>query len=594
MPRAVGLDVGRRLLKLAVLGGKAKSFKVHKVVVEPMPEGTGEEAEAARVETIRRLFAEHRLGKDDVCVSFDAGTAVFRDVTVPFRQDDQIAKVVRFEAENHLHGRAIEDVIVNWVKTGETKDGSQVLVMAAPKAELAQRLALLRRAGIEPASVDLDATALYTACHASGVFEESPNVVVLEIGARTTNLLLIDGGVLRAVRSFLVGTDFVTSAIQQDLSLPAGEASSKALAGGTDADALLVPAAGRLGAAGAASETSKSVAELEQDVTAQRREELVRKLQREVMRSVASARAVNEPEKVLVAGGGSLLPEVPQALGERLGLPVEPLSLLTRLGHVPDVAEPALADAVSPVALGCALRLLGADPLGVELRREEFAPTNTFEVVRGVLATAVTLLVLLFAGLAYAAKERRDNEQHLFLGRHPNAVADKAATILQTVEKRYQSDVKGKDDKAAGDEARRIRSAIKPDAGYLNAVKKHLERRYRELEENLGLSKDIPPIESALDAWVEINKTLETIPREGLGWFRINKMAISQTSATFTIEFQDAAVQDKVVRAFNQSPYFKRRAKDSMRPALAGALSVNPATQRSTVSIELPFEESVR
>ena len=46
----------------------------------------------------------------------------FRDVAVPFRADDQIEKVVRFEAENHLHGRAIEDVIVNWVKTGETKE----------------------------------------------------------------------------------------------------------------------------------------------------------------------------------------------------------------------------------------------------------------------------------------------------------------------------------------------------------------------------------------------------------------------------------------------------------------------------------------
>jgi hypothetical protein len=145
---------------------------------------------------------------------------VFRDVAVLFRSDDQIEKGW-FEAENHLHGRAIEDVVVNWAKIAETKDGSQVLVMAAPKSELAEDLVFLRRAGIEPASIDLDATAFYTACAVTGVVAEHPNAVLLEICARTTNLVLVDGGQLRAVRSFLVGADTVTAAVASDLALPA-------------------------------------------------------------------------------------------------------------------------------------------------------------------------------------------------------------------------------------------------------------------------------------------------------------------------------------------------------------------------------------
>lgn len=592
MPRAVGLDVGRRLLKLAELSGSAKSFRVHRFVVEELPEGEGEEAEAARAETIRRVFAEHHLKRADVCVSFDAGTTVFRDVTVPFRQDDQISKVVRFEAENHLHGRAIEDVIVNWVKTGETKDGSQILVMAAPKAELAQRLGLLRRAGIEPASVDLDATALYTACQATGVFADHPNVVVLEVGARTTNLVVVDGGQLRAVRSFLVGTDTMAAALGGDLSLPSGEAGRRALAAGApDADALLVPAAA---VEPAATETAKSVAELERDVAAQRREELFKKLHREVMRSITSARATHTPEKLLVAGGGSLLPGLAESLSERLGMPVEPLALLTRLGHTPDTADPRLADAVSPVALGCALRLVGADPLRVELRREEFAPTNTFEVVRGVLAVAVTLLVALLAGLAFLAKSRLERERSLFLGRTGNSVAQKAATILQSVEKRYQQDVRRKSDQDADREARRLLGSIPADANYLYAVRAHLQRRYRELEDNLGLSKDIAPIESAIKVWKEVFEALGKVPREELGWFRINSMSVTQGEASMVIEVKDIAVQDKVRRALNANEYLRKRAADRSSPVAPGSSQTNPQTERTTVRLSIKFVDDAR
>ena len=145
MPRAVGLDVGTRTLKLVELSGSPKAFKVQRFLVRMLPEGTGEEADAARAEMIRSLFAEAKVGKDDVCASFDSGATSFREITVPFREHDQIEKVVRFEAENHLHGQAIEDVIVNWVKVGETKDGSQILIFAAPKSELSADLAILRR-----------------------------------------------------------------------------------------------------------------------------------------------------------------------------------------------------------------------------------------------------------------------------------------------------------------------------------------------------------------------------------------------------------------------------------------------------------------
>ncbi len=586
MPRAVGLDVGTRTLKLVELSGSAKAFKVQRFLVRPMPEGTGEEVEAARADLIRALFHEAKVGRDDVCASFDSGATSFREITVPFREHDQIEKVVRFEAENHLHGIAIEDVVINWVKVGETKDGSQVLIFAAPKAELSADLAVLRRAGIEPASIDLDVTALFTACDATGVFVEHPSCVVLEIGARTTGLILVDGGKLRAIRAFHAGVDSVTSQIQQDLSLPAGEAQARALRSGvSDADALLIPAA-----ATAVQETSKSLKELEADATAQRRDDFVRKVHRELNRTLTASRVEAPPTVILLAGGGALLPGMRETLAEMTGLPVEPLSLLDKLGFRTGGDQPDFDQAVSPVAIGCALKILGADPLGIELRQEEFRPTNTFDVVRASLVTAVTLLAVLLGGLFYLSTRRADQERDKFLTAK-DSVSRKAATILSEVEKTYFRDVKGMTPEQADKAARKTLESIPSDENYLLAVRNQLRRRYNELETELNLSKDIPQIESALKVWVEVMASFNKVPRDSLGWFRINKLSISQQLANLSVELDNDGNIDKLVEALATNEYLRGRAKNTSRPVTKGTFQKIQASGRYSGTLEIVFGE---
>jgi type IV pilus assembly protein PilM len=589
MARAVGLDIGSRLLKLVELSGSAKAFRVHRLLVRPVPQGDTPEADQARVDLIRQVFQEAKVSRDDVCASFDAGSTVFREISVPFREESQIEKVVRFEAEGHLHGRAIEDVVVNWVKTAETKDGSQVLVFAAPKSDLARDLGVLRRAGIEPGSVDLDATALYTACHTAGVFRDDPSAIVVDIGARTTSLLIVDGGNLRAVRAFLVGAESVVSALQGDLSLPPGEASSRVLEPrGGDAGGLFVPAAE---ASPGKKESSKSVAELERDATEARREQFVRKLERELRRSLAAVRTEATATKILVSGGGSLLPGLADALSQRMQIPVEPLGLLSRMGRWrPSGTDAALEEAVAPVAVGCALRVLGVDPLKVELRQDEFAPSNTFDVVKTRLAIGVTLLVALLLGLVLMAKAGYEQEREQFLTNR-SGVASKAATIYLEVEKRYHQEIKNQDDTEARKRASKAVADLRSDETYLSQVRGQLLRRYQELESNLGLAQDVPRIESALKVWKEIMSALNARPREEFGYLTITKMNITQSFATVNFEMGEEVTIDRILAALNASTYFRGRSKTSDKVWTRGTVNKNQATQRWSASAEIQFQE---
>ena len=91
--------------------------------------------------------------------------------------------------------------------------------------------------------------------------------------------------------------------------------------------------------------------------------------------------------------------------------------------------------------------------------------------------------------------------------------------------------------------------------------------------------------------WVEIYGTLEKIPRDKLGWFRINKGEFGQNVASITIECADIGVVDTVVEALKANTYLTSRAKDRSRPVLVGNQQTNNQTNRTTARVEILFED---
>jgi type IV pilus assembly protein PilM len=581
MARAIGLDIGTRMVKVVDLAGTPKSPKVQRLIIRTIPEIQPPEEgaepvdpDAALAALLRDVFETLKLPKDDVCACLDSSSTVFREIMVPFKEDDQIRKVVTFEAENHLHSHAIEDVIVNWVKTGQTQDGSRLTIFASPKQHLAERITLIKAAGIEPASMDLDVTAIYTACDAGGVFVEHPNVVVFDIGAHSTSIMLVAAGRPIVMRSFLAGAEQVERRVGQELHVGASEARRHArLAAGPREDDLFVPV-GTL--APPVEETEKSLRQLQADVVADRRHAFVSKIHREALRSLASLRAEDAPARILVCGGGSLLPGLTDALAEKFGLPVEPLDLTRRFDFKDAGEDPALAAALTPVALGCGLRMLGHNPLGIELLRDEFAPTNTFDVVKNALAVVVTLLFAIFLGLAVSAKQRWDAEQQRFAH-----AAGKAEQLFKTAETAYYRKV---ENKTEADAKSLIASWLRrqpagPDRA--RAYLRRLEGRYRSLASELGLAGDVPAIRSALEFWLEVHRALDSLDAEAVAagkqpaaygrWFRIMKMDVKRRTATVRLEVEDVAAFDRVREQIIRSPYFRERARDLSEIVSTGA-----------------------
>lgn len=102
MAHAVGLDFGGNLIRLCQVEYSSKGYKIlhlrqHKRI-SSSPEHTKE--------TLTLLF--QGIPKDRVFVGISSENSIFRTLNVPFSDPEQIRKIVKFEAESHIHSCPIE------------------------------------------------------------------------------------------------------------------------------------------------------------------------------------------------------------------------------------------------------------------------------------------------------------------------------------------------------------------------------------------------------------------------------------------------------------------------------------------------------
>ncbi len=311
-------------------------------------------------EAIKAAVADVGGARGRIAASIDSGDAILRELQLPFTNDDQIRKTVRFELEQHIHNHAIEDLVVDYVKTGATDKATQILVAAVPKALIEERLRLLESAAADPALLDLDALALFNALVEAGAVKDDASLLAIYGGSRFTKLLLIENGRPRAIRTIRFST--------------------------TPAEAPAVKPGGKEEAP-----SSGDTYVLIDETTPV--DILAIEANRFLMASAASA----APSRIVILG--RLDPEaVAGPLMEATGVPVEPFNVLAKFEPVPQSVQG--LDRRIPVALGLALKAVDHDAAATDFRREEYSYAKKFETVKSSALVLVYLTLMLLSLVA--------------------------------------------------------------------------------------------------------------------------------------------------------------------------------------------------
>jgi hypothetical protein len=227
-------------------------------------------------------------------------------------------------------------------------------------------------------------------------------VLLLDIGAKTSNLIYADGTKF-FTRSVSIGGANITSAIAKEYNVSFAEAENSKLSsglvtlGGSHADQL-DDATAALGTV-----VRNALARLTAEI--QRTNTLFR-----------SQQGGNAPQKVLLAGGTANLPYLREFLEEKLNLPVETFNPLQRINVGKGVDVDAIGEEAHQLGelVGLSLRATGKSEVSIDLVPDAVQAQRDITRRKPALITASALFIVglgLWAG--FKSKSVSDGEAHL-------------------------------------------------------------------------------------------------------------------------------------------------------------------------------------
>lgn len=419
MVKSIGIDPGDQAVKIVELDGNYRKTRLVRVHTSPAAAVGADAGTHAEVVAAAARAALDEGMRGEIILGHPLREAVLRVIELPFKGHDAIRKVVKAEIEGEIYSHTVDDMIVDFHELGETATGgTRVMVASVPKEGLRNQLAALTAQSIETETIDIDTMALWRAAHWAGIFaaEEQPAsaaaravgaaagaeavTAIVDLGARSVKVLLVQGEQLIEMRALRLGDAVVADDVARKHGLDAAtarDAVRACLAAGTDQhleviDALPAPVAGEEPAAPVANAPKREVTVRFTAVEAAQTAYLQR-LARELARYLTASGKAAQVRAVWITGGAIRAPGMKEMLGEVFGTEPRELDLLAHLQH--DL-QPEVAAEVGPriaTALGLALGRLGG-PTGFNLRQEDLVLARGFERIKFPLAIACMVALL--------------------------------------------------------------------------------------------------------------------------------------------------------------------------------------------------------
>ena len=276
-----------------------------------------------------------------------------RFIKLPAIDIDNIAEQVGYEAQQHIPF-PLEDIIYSYQELADREEGEREVLLVAIKKDVLDNLNSQVEAGpLKTRSVDCAITSLYNAFRAN--YEETEPVMLLDIGAKTTDIIFAEDGRF-FTRSVTAAGAFITNNIAREFNLSFREAEQLKIADG-------VVSLGN-GYTDSMSEQEAALATIIRTAMS--------RLSSEVQRTINHYRAQykgNPPTKAYICGGGARLPFALEFLQSALNIPVEYLNPVEILSVSPKVDETELeqdAICLGPI-VGAAITGTGTGEFNIDL-----------------------------------------------------------------------------------------------------------------------------------------------------------------------------------------------------------------------------------
>jgi len=300
--RTVGIDIGSGLIKLVVIDHSKGEPELVKVAITPILADAIVEGEVMDpgivADAIRGLFVTAGVKQKNVVAAVGGRDVIVKKIQMDRMKENDAREVIRWEAEQHVPFD-MENVELDFQILDPAGEGLQmsVLLVAAKRELVENKVSLLTDAGLVPDLIDVDAFALHNAFEINHPDAMQGMVGLLNIGHEVTNINILEDGVPVLTRDLAIGTRRFREDLQRERGLASDEAEK--LLQSLERSPVLDPYAESRG------------------------EEMAVGVERAAAFLQTSSRGGAAMAKIYTSGGGSRIPGLAEVLAARLGVPVE-------------------------------------------------------------------------------------------------------------------------------------------------------------------------------------------------------------------------------------------------------------------------------
>ena len=392
-PRLITLNIGSQTIGLAefrIIHGRLVlvNYRFHDTPLDPET-GQRRDAQAALHETavaLREMMSEMHIHRASVNYAVPAQSVFARFVKLPGLEAEKIDKIISFEAQQNVPFPLDQVVWDYQVVGGGMGEQIQVVIVAIKRDLLDEINNVVEETGLRTSIVGVASMALYNAfCY--NYTDLNGCSMLVDIGARTTNVLFIESGRI-FLRSVPLGGSTITAAIAREFNEPFAAAEARRKRDGFVA----------LG--GAAEPADPDIGRVSKTVRS-----TMTRLHAELMRSITHYGAQQQgkrPARIFLCGGAAGIPNMREFFHEKFELPIEFFNPLQKVTVSASARETADSAHLFGELVGLALRSVTICPMELNLlpatvvRRQDLEKRRPFFI-----AAAACILLALLGWTAY-------------------------------------------------------------------------------------------------------------------------------------------------------------------------------------------------
>lgn len=338
----VGVDIGSSSVKAVELQGRGNDLQLLSLGFEALQADSVVDGQIMELNAVSNaissIFNEHKIKTTKVAAGVNGHSVIVKNIVLPQMSEEELQESFAWHAEEHIPFD-ISDVNLDFHVMNRSDDAIHVLLAACKRDKVANLKQAIQLAGKQPAVVDVDAFALQNCYELNYDPQPGHIVALLNIGASTTNINILNGVRSVFTRDATFGGNQYTSLLQKELGLTFDQA--EAVKRG-----MPLPE-------GAEQRDISPILDTVSDILAL-----------EIQKTMDFYRATVEEgdsavEKILVSGGGSKLTGLVDFLAQRFEVPVEMFDPFRKIRVDARGFDPEYMREIVPemaIAVGLALR----------------------------------------------------------------------------------------------------------------------------------------------------------------------------------------------------------------------------------------------